>query len=59
MDWLKYTRTFIKMLWLVLKEKVKQREGVLSTEMGELMGDDVWARVLAQGRRWRSFQSAS
>ena len=57
MDWLKYTRTFIKMLWLVLKEKVKQREGVLSTEMGELMGDNVWARVLAQGRR--SFQSAS
>ena len=57
MDWLKYTRTFIKMLWLVLKEKVKQREGVLSSEMGELMGDDVWARVLAQGRR--SFQSAS
>ena len=57
MDWLKYTRTFIKMLWLVLKEKVKQREGVLSTEMGELMGDDVRARVLAQGRR--SFQSAS
>ena len=44
MDWLKYTRTFIKMLWLVLKEKVKQREGVLSTEMGELMGDDVWDR---------------